>query len=309
MTSREPPSSRQESPAFFDADETTLFGIMTRPHPTIDPLGILAIVLTAGGTMSADRNRLGVRLCRHVAELGLHALRFDYRGTGESDGSSPRFRLDQPFTEDLRGALEWARRAGLERVVLIGSCFGARTALACAPEIGGLAGLALIAAPVRDYEMGDRIATALAESHSLSGYARHALKPRVIRGLLDTRKRRSYARIAGSALRDLAASKGVSERDGAVASQLFVTTLAKSVRRRVPMLFVYGAKDDLWRDFTRARSGALGQVLDDGSDFIEVLTLPGEAHGFKSVTIQDGVIRGVGGWLSRLDSRVEVSPG
>jgi pimeloyl-ACP methyl ester carboxylesterase len=297
MTGKGGASSRDESPAFFEADDHALFGILTAP--TVDALGVIVIVVTAAGTLSADRNRVGVRLCRHVAGLGFHAMRFDYRGTGESEGDSQRFRLDEPFTADLMGAVDWARKAGLERVVLVGSCFGSRTALACAPYIDGLEGLVLMATPVRDYEMGERIATGLGTRGGVLDFARHAVRPRVLRGLFDADKRRAYARITRAAWRNLTTGRENADGHGqSGASPLFLSGLGHVVRRSVPTLLVYGSDEDLWRDFDRARSGRLGELL-AGSDTIELLRLPGEVHGYKSVSVQDEVIRAVSDWLRR----------
>jgi pimeloyl-ACP methyl ester carboxylesterase len=306
MTSESLAGTRHESAVLFDAGPHKLFGIVT--DPTIDPLGATAIVLAAGGTVSTDRNRLGVRLCRHLAGLGFHALRFDYHGTGESDGPTESFRLDEPFSQDLMGAVSWVQASGLGSVVLIGSCFGARTALACAPHIDELEGVVLVAAPVRDYEMGERVATGFSASPKL--YVRRALQPRVVKGLLDPRKRRTYGRIARAAWRDL--SVGRKDPDGraeAGASQLFIAGVEQLVHGSVPTLFVHGEDDDLWRDFDRARSGRLGDLIAAGSQSIEVLTLPGEVHGYKSVRIQDAVIEGVGGWLDRLVSPMRTPTG
>lgn len=292
-------SSRDESAAFFEAGDRALFGIMTTPPG--DAREVVVIVLTAAGTVCSDRNRVGVRLCRRVAELGFHALRFDYRGSGESEGETERFRLDEPFTEDLLGAVAWAREAGLNRVVLVGSCFGSRTALASAPLVDGLEGLVLMATPVRDYEMGERIATGLAARGGMSQFARHALRPRAVRGLFDPQKRRTYASITRAAWRSLTGGRGTDGgHDGSAASPLFVDALAHVVQRSVPTLLVYGTDEDLWRDFDRARSGRVGEVLAAGSGSVELMRLPGEVHGFKSVGIQDRVIDEVSGWLGRI---------
>lgn len=292
-------SSRDESAAFFEAGDRALFGVMTAPPG--DARGVVVIVLTAAGTVCSDRNRVGVRLCRRVAELGFHALRFDYRGTGESEGATQRFRLDEPFTEDLLGAVAWAREAGLDRVVLVGSCFGSRTALACAALVDGLEGLILMATPVRDYEMGERIATGLTTRGGKADFARHALRPRAVRGLFDPRKRRTYARITRAAWRSLTAGKGKDGGDdGSAASPHFVDTLTYVAQRSVPTLLIYGTDEDLWRDFDRARSGRVGEVLAAASGTVELMRLPGEVHGFKSVGVQDRVIDEVSGWLGRI---------
>ena len=52
-------------------------------------------------------------------------------------------RGSQLDSDNLTAAVRWCEAAGLHRLVLIGSCFGARTILATADRVSGLAGAAL----------------------------------------------------------------------------------------------------------------------------------------------------------------------
>ena len=124
-------TSRSETPFYFPVGDETLFGILTEPSG--DPSGTVAVLLRgAAQGPSAGRNQASARMCRRFAEEGMHAVRFDYRGVGDSTGTVERFRLDQPFEDDLKGATGWLRDRGMDRFALVGTCFGARTALACA---------------------------------------------------------------------------------------------------------------------------------------------------------------------------------
>ena len=62
-------SRPEEIPVFLDAAGESLFGIVTIPAPRRSDT--LSIVLPAGATVSIDRNRVGVRLCRRLADLGV----------------------------------------------------------------------------------------------------------------------------------------------------------------------------------------------------------------------------------------------
>lgn len=139
----------RSEPVFFPAGGERLFGVFTAPSG--DAHGTAVTMLTGGGYItSTHRNRLYVRLARRLAGLGYHSMRFDYRGTGESTGTIDGFLLDQPFVEDVLGAVEWVEGQGVVRHVLVGSCFGARTALAAADHVSGLDSAVLLSAPVRD---------------------------------------------------------------------------------------------------------------------------------------------------------------
>lgn len=142
-------AAHEDAPFFFPAGEEMLFGVLTRP--TGEANGTTVTMLTGGGYLtSTHRNRMYVRLSRRLAALGYHTLRFDYHGTGESTGSARQFHIDEPFVEDLAGAIGWLEGQGLSRHVLVGSCFGSRTALACSPQIPGLERLVLLSPPARD---------------------------------------------------------------------------------------------------------------------------------------------------------------
>jgi dienelactone hydrolase/acyl carrier protein len=152
-----------DHPVFFPAGDDDLFGILT--SPCVEGNGTAVTMLTGGGYVtSMHRNRTYVRLSRRLAELGYHGLRFDYHGTGESGGTADRFELHRPFVGDLEAALAWLRGQGIDRHVLVGSCFGSRTALACAPGLAGLAGVVLLSPPARDLRYVEREGAAQVEA-------------------------------------------------------------------------------------------------------------------------------------------------
>lgn len=141
----------EESLCFFPAAGEMLFGALTRPRrPRSD---VVVTMLTGGGYItSTHRNRLNVRLARRVASAGYNAFRFDYHGTGESGGTAESFYLDSPFVDDLRGAISWLESQGLSRHVLVGTAFGARTALVAAPAMSGVEGVVLIVPALTDVD-------------------------------------------------------------------------------------------------------------------------------------------------------------
>lgn len=141
----------QESLCFFPAAGEMLFGALTRPY---QPHAHMVVTMLTGGgyVTSTHRNRLNVRLARHLAAAGYHAFRFDYHGTGESGGTAESFYLDTPFVDDLRGAIGWLESQGLSRHVLVGTAFGARTALVAAPSMSGLEGVVLITPALTDVD-------------------------------------------------------------------------------------------------------------------------------------------------------------
>lgn len=113
------PAGRIE--AAYDAAEAT-------PQP------VLAIVChplpTEGGTM---HNKVVTMVARALRELGATTIRFNFRGTGASEGG-----FDQGVgeREDLRAVVEWARAAHPGQPLwLAGFSFGSYVSLASAVDL------------------------------------------------------------------------------------------------------------------------------------------------------------------------------
>ncbi len=189
-----PVDSQSELPLYFPAGDDTLFGIVTQ---TDAATGDGAILLTGGGATapSTNRNRVSVHLARRLATRGFSTLRFDYHGIGESGGvlaGAPK--VDEPYLIDLDGAASVIREHGAERITLIGSCFGARTALAAGPEVSDIAGVVMVSPPLRDVPLKEETGTRFGLNMGLGEALRRSLHPRAIRGWLEPGRRRTYLR-------------------------------------------------------------------------------------------------------------------
>jgi pimeloyl-ACP methyl ester carboxylesterase len=294
-------TSLEEIPVFFPAGEQTLFGIFTRP--TVEPLGVAAIVLPGGGgtRLTTNRNRFSVTLCRRLAALGYHTLRCDFRGAGESTGTADALRLDHPFVDDVDGAVRWVQQQGVSNFVVVGSCFGARTALSYAPQCSGIRGVVLISAPVRDYREGEKQVTRMAQEWSIWRYAGRALRIRTLKGLLDQKHRKTYAKVARAKLRAVVAkNQGSSQsRSGDGVSPNFLEPLAFLADRSLPVMLIHGDGEPAHREFLDVQTGSVGDLLKRPSARIEVRTAPAPVHGFTAVASQKKVIDLIVDWFSR----------
>jgi alpha/beta superfamily hydrolase len=136
--------SNAERGVFFPAAGQTLFGVFAPAAPP--RFTDLAVVVLPEGIPAGMRgqNAVVVHLARAVADAGFTSFRLDYHGIGESSGPLPVVRRDDPFLDDVDGALEWLRAQGYERFVLVGSCFGAHTALLAVPGRPHIRGVALL---------------------------------------------------------------------------------------------------------------------------------------------------------------------
>jgi pimeloyl-ACP methyl ester carboxylesterase len=292
-------TASSETPVFFRSGTETLFGILT--EPTTEAIGIAAIQVPGGAQgPSTGRNQTAARLSRRLAAEGYHAFRFDYHGVGESTGTVERFRLNEPFDQDVAGGIDWLRTVGIERFVLIGGCFGARTALACATRMRGIEALVLRAIPVRDKEKDETGTWAIAPTRTFWQYARRAIRPRVILGMVQGNRRRAYIRLMTATWRARGKGEKLNPNGGLDwVSPSLLSGLEAAVEKRMPILVVSGTGDPGFEDFHRAVSGQLGDLLHRADSLVDVSILDGRVGAAADVALQEPVMDLIASWLRR----------
>jgi alpha/beta superfamily hydrolase len=156
--------------------EARYAALVCHPHPK------------GGGTM---HNKVVYRAAKVMHSLGLATLRFNFRGTGLSEGEHDEGRGEQ---EDVRAALDWLHaRYGLP-ILVVGFSFGAYVSLrACCRDAnvpgtdGRVPGLAALGLPVEAEGRGysyDFLASCTMPKLFLSGgadqYGPHAALVRIV---------------------------------------------------------------------------------------------------------------------------------
>lgn len=120
---------------FIPVDQPRALMLVCHPHPLY------------GGTMD---NKVVTTLARAARDNGVLAVRFNFRGVGSSAGSHDHGAGERDDCRSVLAALR-SRWPSLP-VVLAGFSFGAAVAAHVAQE-SPLAGLVLVAPPVRQYDM------------------------------------------------------------------------------------------------------------------------------------------------------------
>jgi|CZKH01.1.fsa_nt_gi exosortase A-associated hydrolase 1 len=131
--------SGQEIPVSFLCDRARLYGILHHPSQPSD-CGVL--LLAGRPALRSGRHRLFVLLARAWAESGTPVMRFDYRGSGDSEGEMGT--LEQTHV-DISAAIDAFQSSmpGLQEVVLWGQCGGAADAILYAPQDSRVTGVVL----------------------------------------------------------------------------------------------------------------------------------------------------------------------
>lgn len=303
-------ASCEEAPAYFPAGSETLFGISCRAGGSANRTGVLISSGGLTGTSTVGRNQMFVRLARRLAGLGFPNLRFDYHGIGQSTGVLEEFRLDatEPFVDDIRGAADWLLGQGVDRMILLGKCFGSRMALTAAAALPSISGLVLVGAPVRDFGTGEKAITRLATELTTLDFARRGLRLKTLRKLADPRHRRAYARAVAAKLRVLRTrpdEAGPEPEDASWVSPHFLRPLSTVLERGVPVQLVYGVDDEFYSDFLVAREqGRLNRLLARFPQQVDVTTTPGQVRGFAQLDVQDAIIDVACDWIRSCDDHV-----
>lgn len=108
--------------------------ILCHPHPV------------HGGTMD---NKVVTTLMRVYRDLGVHVLRFNFRGVGKSEGS---FADAIGELDDLRAVISWSTQQLPESKLMLGGfSFGSSIAAQVSYEVDGLVHLVLVAPPIERY--------------------------------------------------------------------------------------------------------------------------------------------------------------
>lgn len=278
----------REEPIFFDAAGEQLFGIWTAPAGGESRTGV--IVLGGGKTASTvtGRNAIFATIARTAAGLGFPALRFDYHGIGDSTGEA-RQSQDEPPVGDLVGAVAFLRERGPERWLMVGSCYGGRTALSGASRIGDVGGIVMLSPSLRDYASSER----KTEGWSVSDYARAIVRPRTLLGGTEPITTRRYLRFLRTGARVAARRARVKltdRRDPTPwVSGAFLGSLAAAIDAGIPILLLYGDRDENLEDFRAAQAGRLAMLLRGAGAQVEVVVIPGRVHGFATIEVQERV--------------------
>lgn len=171
-------ASWRETALNFACDGIPLVGVLCAPAPDAPPAELGVLIVVGGPQYRAGSHRQFVLLSRALAQAGHAALRFDYRGMGDSSGA---VRSYAEIDADIAAALDALLGAApsIRRVVLWGLCDGASAALLYAQRRGDtrVAGLVLA---------NPWLAGAQAEAHAIvhTYYRQRFLDPAFWRKLL-----------------------------------------------------------------------------------------------------------------------------
>lgn len=283
-------SSREEA-IVIACGSDRMVGIITRP-PAQSPQHDLALVIVVGGPQyRAGSHRQFVQLARAAASAGYVALRFDFRGMGDSEGQQRSF---EDTTDDLASALAALQQAEpqVKRFALWGLCDGASAALLYMHRVSDLrvAGLVMLNPWVRSE-------ASLAKAQVKHYYRQRLMDPAFWKKLLS-------GQVAASALTGLVGNLRrafASKASPAAASYPYQTRMAQAwLAFRGPILLVLSGNDLTAKEFLEYTAADPGWQQVFRSVQAQRLDLPGADHTFSQSPMQRAAEDATCRWLSTL---------
>ena len=283
--------ARAERPVSIATPLGTLVGLYTPPAPEARAAGRCVVLFTRP---RSHRNRMWVEAARRLAAAGFGAFRFDYHGTGDSDGPSGFLNPNQPYREDAVAVLRQLRAAfGERRFVLVGSCFDARTALsAFMDEADAIDGLLFMAAPLMEL---DRMVEATADRKDWKHLFKSLGNPGNWSALGDAARWRYMATVVSRVARR--ALPGAPPANDTPLADSFVIHFRALVRSNARALFLYGREDAETASFDVAMRTVFAALPVAVRPRFEVEVWPGAVHGFLEVPRQREALERCLAWI------------
>jgi exosortase A-associated hydrolase 2 len=159
------------TPFFFGGRSRQLFGVYRGPAAASGGAARAVVLCNPWAHEALHAHRSVRQAAAMLADAGLHALQFDYLGTGDSAREMQQVSIAD-WEEDIRLAVrEVTEISNAHRVTLVGLRFGALLAARVAPSLSQVVDRLILWDPVLD---GDAYLRELFQTcHELASYERH----------------------------------------------------------------------------------------------------------------------------------------
>jgi pimeloyl-ACP methyl ester carboxylesterase len=291
--------ARAEQPVLVPSAHGNLFGIHTPAAPDAPAAELCAVFLTRP---RSHRNRMWVEGARRLAAQGFTCFRFDYHGTGDSEGTPERLDPNRPYGDDIVTVLRWLRaHLGERRFVLCGACFDARTALAASVDEGdAIAGLMFMAAPVVELE---GLVHVDADRKDWRHLVRALRNPGNWRALGSPERWVYMATVVARIAR-----RSLGGGSDTPLAPSFVEHFRALLRSRGRALFLYGRDDAEYESFRIAERTVFARLTPEQRARLEVEVWDGTMHGFLEMPRQRETFARALAWIEALHPAREQAP-
>jgi len=240
----------EERAIVLDCRGSKLPAIVSLPS---EPLARGVLVVVGGPQYRAGSHRQFTLLCRALADGGIAAMRFDYRGMGDAEGEARTF---DSVDEDIGAAIDGfiAAVPALTEVVIWGLCDAASAAVFYAPADSRVSGVVLLNPWVRD---PTTMARTQLRHYYWSRVSDRELWRRILHGEFDARASiRSLAGIVRAAVRPNRSAGGEPGQRKPDAVPLAARMADRLGKFRGRVLLVLSGRDLTAREFEDVAAGS-----------------------------------------------------
>jgi len=293
----------------FESGGHLLPGILSLPE-TPAPGAPGLILFSPGLKHRVGPHRLHVKLARLATGLGMPVFRFDFHGTGDSEGEL--FDVSVPvlheaiqnghFADDAAAAVEaFCAAAGIDRVVGCGLCGGAITALYAAEKDARVDGIIGFQLPVKVLDQEADFADQISGGYSdfiLTLYLKKLFNAKAWKNFLGGKS--EYSLIWKTITRRIARLLGFggAKKGGAIPESMNRNILRAydAVQGRVKLQWIYSEEERARYDF----EGEFEQVCLAGRERpYDKVVIPDSNHEFAPDDAQRRLFAEIANWLDK----------
>jgi len=274
----------------FDCGDSRCVGVLSGATRATPSPAIGVVIVVGGPQYRVGSHRQFVLLARALAQAGIPALRFDYRGMGDSEGEPRSF---DTIDTDIAAAVDTlCRESGLARVVLWGLCDGASAAFMYARGDSRVAGIAALNPWARSVQ-GE--ASARLKHYYLQRLCSTDFWRKLVSGRFDPR---------GAASGLATTVRNAANRDAAASNVPFLPRMEEGWRQfHGPTLVMLSGNDLTAREFEAWIAASPGRKSVMDRPLTEVVTFPDADHTFSDRASRDAVATATINWILRLRPR------
>lgn len=279
----------QELALSFSCHDDALFGILSLPER---PARRGVLVVVGGPQYRAGSHRQFTELARTLAQQGIAAMRFDYRGMGDSQGDKRDF---EAVGDDLRAAVDQFTAAvpDIDEVVIWGLCDAASAAMFYAGSDPRVTGLVLLNPWVRTTS---GLAKATLKHYYRARLFDQDLWKKIARGRFDyTAAATSLFRVVSTVfVRKHGSAPSACEHRTAPLPERMQAGLARFKGR---VLLIYSGADLTAKEFLDMAGNSPQWQSLLGAERVSQQTIDDADHTFSRRIWKDQVARWTGDWI------------
>jgi pimeloyl-ACP methyl ester carboxylesterase len=308
---------------FINKSGRKLFGIAHLPegNSRFDKrIGIN--LLNPGIKYRVAPHRLSVKLARELCNKGYFVFRFDPEGIGDSEGELPenipvadvwgQIQRGLFVNDSIEANTYFLEKFNLDKLLMVGSCGGAITALSTAAQDPRVDGLCLIDIPVFQWDSkkttADTIVGGQQTDNLFNDYVRMIFKPqywfKVITLDVDFR---TFAKVVNVKLKEILLPTRNNKYDAEIEELCrekklnieFFQGLGKVISRNLPMMFITAGNDPGRETFENYfQNGYLLNLNKKCQHKIDMYLIENANHSYSLTESQDELFDRIFTWLS-----------